>query len=217
MPSWNLGQIISRVTASVGRRTDLSKSDISFWANEAYEFVRERAPHQDSEATTKLSVTSNDPTVSMPGGVNEVISISHTTTDNAPSSRMTLRQISIEEYASEDSFTTSKPEKFAFFGNTLNLVPSPESDISLLMYYKGWPEVLTSESSIPSVSTPWRSAMYYKTKELVMNELLNDPAGAAAARNQFLSTVASLDDDEAKRQKASREAFGVQPYTGEPD
>lgn len=209
MPKWNLGQIASKATRAVGRRADLDLSEVSFWINEAYNFVAERAPHNEQERIAVSSTTSGENRVDLPGDFNELRTLSFLTDVG---SRRTLKQTNTEFVDAEGFDDVGKPDRFVLYDNWLELHPSPDSAYSLQIRYKSFNTDLKAESDVPSVSTPWRRAIYDKTKELLYSEVLNDPASAAAQRNEFLNTVTSLDDDEAKRQKASREQMGVQPY-----
>ncbi len=60
MPEWNLGQLLSRTTAALGNRTDITLSDASFWVNQAHSEVWDALPHFQQEAIAISSTTLNE-------------------------------------------------------------------------------------------------------------------------------------------------------------
>lgn len=214
MPKWDLDQITSKATQAIGRRADIPRSEASFWANAAYAFVAERAPHALQEQVATSSTTSGENRVDLPPDFNELETLSFLT--DVGSSR-TLRQTSPDKVDATGFDDPGKPDEFVLYSDWLELFPSPDSAYSLQLRYKSHNTDLVNGSDVPSVATPWRRAVYDKTKELLLSEVVNDPAAAAAQRNEFLDTIQSLRDDHAKRQAASREDFHVTPYTYAPD
>lgn len=209
MPSWTLGEILSNATKRIGRRHDVSKSDASLFANQAYHDVQERADFALSERTAVSSTTSGQESVDLPADLNELISLSNL------SSHQTLRRTSVEAIDNTDPDSLGEPTEYALFRDSALLKPSADSAYSLQFRYKSFATDLVAESDIPSVSTPWRFPILLKTEEYLL-ELTGDSAGAVAKRNQYLSAVRSLDDDEAKRQKANRHNFALKTYSYEP-
>lgn len=210
MPSWTLGDLLSSATKRIGRRADIDKSDASLFVNQAYHDVQERADFALSERIAVSSTTSGENKIDCPADMNELIALSNL------SSNQTLRRMSVEDIDNTDVDSLGEPTEYALYRDWIELGPSPDSAYSLQLRYKSFATDLVNDSDIPSVSTPWRFPILLKAEEYLL-ELTGDSAGAASKRNQYLSAVRSLDDDEAKRQKASRHNFALRTYSYSPD
>lgn len=219
MPYNTLGQIMSLATLRAGRRADLSASDVSAAVNMAGTEVAAREVDASLESVTTLSVESayDDYLVPLPSGFLEPISVtliqpSNSTAASAVSSWRTLTPISVAEIDASGSSTTGVPTSFAFYGHSLELFPSPNSDFSLqLRFRQGWAE-LTEEGDVPSLSTPWRQAVLYKTEEH-LHRILQDGQGEALAQRRYLDYVSSLKDDRARRQMIeNRQGISLTAY-----
>lgn len=213
MPKWDLGDIMSWATKGVGRRADIDRSDVSFLANQAYADVADRAPHALQEKIAVSSTTSGENRIDLPADFNQLKTASFLTDIG---SRRTLRQTNQEWVDAEGFDSVGKPDRFVLYNDWMELHPSPDSAYSLQIRYKAQASTLAAESDVPSLATPWRFPVMRKTQEYLMSEILQDPAGAAAKRNEYLDAVNSLDDTRARRQRASREAYSVQPYDYSP-
>jgi hypothetical protein len=201
MPAWTLQQLNSRVSRAVGRRADISESDLSFWVNEAYQEVTEVAPHILREAIAVSSTTSGENRIALPSDFREPRVLSWLT--NIGSQR-TLQQVS-GRYADAnfDRNAQGVPEKYVLWNDWIELLPSPNSAWSLQWRYISRATSMVSRTDVPSISTPWRRAIYLKAKELIFSEHLGDLDRAALARDQYLDLVRLLPDERALRQRAS--------------
>ena len=66
MPAWTLGDVLSRVTKSLGRRADIDLSDASFWANAAYQQIVEVTEHALNERIAVASSVSGENRLKLP-------------------------------------------------------------------------------------------------------------------------------------------------------
>lgn len=206
MPEWNLGQILSNSTARIGRRADVPASTASLFANQAYLDVSQRANHALFESKAVMSTSSGSDIVGLPDDFDEPIVISLATD---VSSAKTLERIDVYEYDAihQEDGSLGIPDRYAIYRDCLELHPSPDSAYSIEMRYKSFVSELVNTSDVPSINTGWRFAIVLKTEQYLM-EYVNDFAGAASKRNEYLDFVRSLDDDYAKRQK-DRSGVGV--------
>lgn len=210
MPAWTLGEYISTLTKSVGRRADITASDASAYVNRAIQHVANNEHHALMEGLEVLSVGSGTSVVTLPTDLLEPLSVllvtaSTVTTDSALSSFRTLQPVSLEVIDNEGWLPIGEPTRFAFFGNQLELRPSSDTTRDLQVRYLVAQSDLTEEDSVPSLSTPWREAALYKAQELVFKELLDDPAKKAEAQNDYLAFVGALKSDTARRQALARQ------------
>lgn len=199
MASYTLSEIMSQATTRAGMRDDLEQSTVSFLANEAYLEVASVYPRSMSECTAHLSVVSGEPSIALPSDVEEVISISYL---SAPRGMLQQRLISDID---SGSTAQAQPRDFAYFGNSIEVWPSPNSWYSLNLRYRQAPSTLTDESAVPSMSTPWRPAVVYKLEEKI-HALTGNYLAASMAQQRYLSFVGSLKNDEARRQASQHRA-----------
>lgn len=201
MPAWDLLQLVSKVSRAVGRRADIALSDLSFWANEALQEITEVAPHILREALAVSSTTSGENRIALPSDFREPRVLSYLT--NVGSQRTLQRVSGRWADANFDRNAQGLPEKYVLWNDWVELIPSPNSAWSLQWRYISRATSMISLTDVPSVSTPWRRAIYFKTKELVFSEHLGDIDRAALARDQYLDYVQTIPDEQALRQRAS--------------
>lgn len=199
MPSYTLGEIMSHATFAVGRRSDLEASRVSFWANEAYMEVADIAPLSLSETTTFLSFVSGSASTALPADLHEPILFSWM----SGGSGTTLTWVSpgaIDSYGTG----TGVPEYFTLYGGNIEVRPVPESDLTVHLRYRTQITDLISTSSVPSINTAWRPAIVRKLEEK-LHYALGNAEGAALAQQRYMSLVATLKSDEARRQLSNHE------------
>lgn len=205
MPSYTLGEIISHSKARAGRRSDLSTSDVSFWANVAYQEVAAATSHAGDETLAVASTIVGEPRVALPEDFAEPISILLRLSDSAT----TLTKV---DPARIDAAAPSSgaPVQYAFYNRWLELYPTPDEAYTLQLRYRAAPSDLSELDDIPSLSTPWRHAVLLRTETLI-HELLGNHPAAAASQSRYISYVSQLDSDQARNQKA-REKVGIQLF-----
>lgn len=205
---WNLGQIMSRATELAGKRDDISLSDASFWANEAYTaFCRDFSEFL-SERTAGFSVSSGDSLLTIPADFREPIALSEVTTSgngNTP-----IPQMSIEDMDADGYWPVGAPKGWAIYGDKIQLWPSISSSAltthassgrSLLLRYKWIPESMMSNVSVPSVATEHRIAIMEKTVEF-LHRAVGNQEEAILAEARYTQLLASFKDSYQKRQMA---------------
>lgn len=197
MPRWNLGEIMSDVTARIGRRVDMPKSVVSRYANQAYQDITNIARPMQLERIAISSTTSGENRLELPPDFFEPISLSYLT--NIGSAR-TLRPTNVEELDAVGFTPVGISDRYALYGKWLELWPSPNSAYSMQLRYRSYSTTLTSGQDIPSVSTEWRFPIVLRT-EMYLHQWLGDPERAAGAQNAYAAHVATLETDLAHRQR----------------
>lgn len=217
MPAYTLSEVMSKATTRIGRRADISLSEASFWANAAYMEIAAMENHALLESSFLTSTVSGDSHITLPADFGEPISFtlvwSNSTASSAISSRRTLHRLSISDAEVQGPDPSGIPEAFMFFGDAIELVPSPNSAYSFVGRYRAQASDLTDPAAVPSLSTPWRHAWLLKTERYLF-EYLGNAAGAAAAENRYLAYANALKSDEARRQSGELRLNFRPLYTG---
>lgn len=199
----DLGGIMSSATAAVGRRADITVSDVSRLANDAYFEVVYAVGAEELEKIAVSSTTTGENKVELPTDFHEPISAaiiwSNQTGASARSSYQTLRLVGVEAMDGRNPQPSGTPQDIAFFNSWVELWPSPNSAFSFQLRYRAHPEILMSTDSLPSLSTPWRKAVELKTRENVAS-FIHDEVAEMKAANAFLAYVATLKTPQAIRQ-----------------
>lgn len=199
MPSWTLAQIMSQATTRIGRRSDITLSDVSFWVNVAYQEICASQPGALMETIAVSSTTSGENRIELPADCMEIIGLSwYTTLDG---SALTLRRTSVANIDANLGGELGKPNEFALFNNWVELYPSPDSSYSLQMRYMAYPSDMTSTSAVPSLASEWRPAVLYLS-EAFLHELVGNELEGAQARMRYVSYAQSLKNAEGRRQGA---------------
>lgn len=195
---------MSHATAGIGHRSDIPASTVSFLVNEAMHQVLEVAPSQIQEKLAISSTTSGENRFWLPDDYMEPISLSYLS--NVGSYR-TLRLTSARRFDAKGFTPVGIPDQYALFNEWIELYPSPNSAYSLQLRYRSYVTDMQDSGDAPSVSTSWRYAVLLKSKQLLA-DFVADPALAALYENQYLTHVATLDTDQAKRQN-DKSGMGV--------
>ena len=216
MPQYNLGEVISSATRNIGRRDDISTSDASFCANRAYFEVFYATEPEEGERIAVSSTTSGENKIELPSDFYEAISAtiiyrpSWSTSSSVQSSYNTMKVVGMEAMDGRNPVPGGVPNEIAFFNSWLEMYPSPNSGYSFQLRYRAHPTDLTSLSSVPSLSTPWRAAWMLKTQEYLA-DFLQDEAQSQKAHAQYLAYVATLKTPAAVRNSGEfRRSF--KPY-----
>ncbi len=204
MPNYTLNEIMSFATANAGRRADITESTMSRLANEAYFEVFYSSDPQESESIAVSSTTTGENKIELPTDFNEPITAtliwrSGSTADSNHSSYQTLRLVDVEQMDGRSPQPSGTPTDIAFYNSWAELWPSPNSAFSFQLRYRAGATDMTELTDLPSVSTPWRSAIVKKTEENIY-KFLNDEVGAQNAQMRYLDYVGRIKSDEAKRQ-----------------
>jgi hypothetical protein len=199
MPSWTLGDLMSRATTRIGRRSDITLSDASFYVNMAYQEIAASEPSALMETLTVSSTTSGENRVELPADYMEMRTLSWYTTGE--SSAQTLRRMSVEHIDAQGPGTLGRPDRYALYNNWLELWPSPDSAYSLQMRYVAYPSDMTATTAVPSLATEWRPAVLYLA-EALLHEHVGNAVEGAYARTNYVGYVSQLRNVEARRQAA---------------
>ena len=202
MPAWNLGDIMSKATLGLGKRSDIALSDVSFWANEAYEAVWTAQDANEQEAIAVSSTTINEDKITLPTDFLELLSVSNTSENNV------LLDTMNEDQRAAFSSSSGAPTHYQEYGNWLELRPIPDSAYSLELRYRKLRSDLTETTSVPSVGTRYRMGVMLKTKELLAAHVLNDPDQELDAHNAYVSFMDARPSDRALRAR-SQHARGI--------
>lgn len=213
MPSYNLQEILSSATAAIGRRDDISLSDASRLANDAYFEVAYALGPEELEKVAYSSTTSSKYRVELPNDFYAPISAkiiyrpSWSTSSSVMSSYNTLHITSYEALDGRNPEPGGVPEEIAFYNSWMELYPSPNSGYSFHLRYHAHPSDMTNLTDIPSVSTPWRKAIELKTREYLA-DFVGDGAASQNAQAQYLRYVTTLKTPTGLRQSGEwRQGF----------
>lgn len=198
MPRWNLQEMISDLTQRLGRRVDLPQSVLSRYVNQAYQDIVNIARPFKLQRLAISSTTSGENRLELPPDYYEPISLSYLT--NVGASSRTLRLTDTRTLDSAGFTPVGVPDRYALYGNWMELWPSPNSAYSLQLRYRSFATSLTSGRDIPSISTDWRFPIVLKA-EAYLHQWLGDPERARAAENAYAIHVATLETDKARSQR----------------
>jgi hypothetical protein len=200
-----LANISSIATALVQGRTDISASEVSFYANLAAGEVATRVMHRPLEGLAYSSTTSGENRVSLPTDFDFPISLSISSVGYGSATQ----QLQARDTPWLDSTGTrlGQPTEYYVYGEWLELAPSPNSAYSLTFRYgKRMPTMLASTDT-PALAERFHPAIAYKTAEMIALAR-NDLENAAVARNVYLTYLDSTPSDLAYRQR-SKEGMAV--------
>lgn len=213
MPQYTLGQIISSATAAIGRRDDISLSDASRLANDAYFEVWYAIDPEEGEKIAVSSTTSGENKIELPTdfygpiSANIIYRPSWSTSSSVYSSYNTMKVVSMDWIDGNNPEPGGVPTKVAFYNSWLELYPSPNSGYSFQLRYRAHPVDLLSTGSVPSLSTPWRKAVELKTREYLA-DFVGDEERSQKASIQYLRYVQTLKTSQAVRQSGEfRQGF----------
>jgi hypothetical protein len=205
VPAYTLGEILSSATAAIGRRDDIPVSDASRLANDAYFEVWYATMPEEAEAIAVSSTTSGENKIELPSDFHAPISAalvyrpSWSTASSARSSYLTLTLRDAASFDGKSPEPVGVPAEIAFFNSWIELWPSPNSAYSFQLRYRRHPTDLTSLTSVPSLSTPWRKAVELKTREYLA-DFVGDEERSQKAQVQYLRYVSTLKTAQAVRQ-----------------
>ena len=195
--SWTLADFLSRSTAGMVNRGEMTLSAASFWINEAQRHVWEMLPHALHERIAVSSTTVNENRISLPTDFDAMIGVSNlSATPARPLEAINARQ------ADSWSATTATPTHYMQYADWLELYPKPDSAYSLQLRYYAQPSDMTATTTAPSVGTRYHRAVFLRAKQYIAEELRDfEAAGQAAAMFRDEMAVPS---DWDKRRKANR-------------
>ena len=203
MGLFNLGTILSEVTAMLGNRADITQSRASLYANKAHQFIWDTAPtHDRSEGLAISSTTSGENKITLPPDFAEVINISNLSS----SPPYPLSKWNSDDIDSSHTYLGA-PRNFVRYGTWLELWPSPDSAYSIQLRYRTLPSTLTGLTQTASFATRYDMAWLYKTAEYLADGV-RDYEAANLYRQKFLSEMVTQPSDLALKQR-SREGMRI--------
>lgn len=222
-----LGDLISRATEMAGGRTDWTPSDVSFYANLAYQDVLGRARFRGLEAIAVQSTETGENKYGLPTDFDYEQTVrvtwrsaSSATTSSTVSYQAVLMKrntLQLEQLERTSSGASSQfPTYYAVYGDALQLWPTPSSAMSLTVHYHAKPQPLMLSTETLVVDDRWHPAVLFKTVEYLESSR-GDRQAEAVASNRFLGYVNSIPNDDALKQQARyggaasfpREYFGM--------
>ncbi len=204
--AWTLGTIVSRATAALGNRTDISLSDGSFWCNVGQENVWDAMPHDLQEKLAVSSTTSGENRITLPSDFKELLNIR---LSSSSGSQDVLQLINPDDIDSDSNATRlGIPAQYMPYADFLELRPSPDSAYSVQMRYRAQLGTLVSESDRLSVATRFGEAVFLKTTQLLADNVVRDFNSGAAFGDRFVRFMLQTVPDRALRQR-ERHDMGV--------
>jgi len=197
MPSYTLSELLSFSTAFAGRRDDIDQSDVSYMVNMSYIEVADITKHKLTEKIAISSTTSGENRIDLPADYDSIINLSRLTSDQG--SGKTLVRISASRADDTGFQPNGTPQRYVLFNDFLEIHPSPDSGYSLQLRYHSQITDMLALTDVPSLSTPWRKAILYKTIAEIY-AFTENPEGEIIAASRYNNYVQQLREDEGKRQ-----------------
>src|SRR5690242_12340121 len=133
-----LGQITSQMTAMAGGRLDWLPSEASFYANIAAGIVARTAAiqHRSLESSYATTITSGVTRMVLPSDYNYGVALS--LGSSVPSAATQWRPLSkidigLADVAGDRFSANQRPDRYAEYGATYDIIPSPNSSYSLVL------------------------------------------------------------------------------------
>ncbi|KKM89249.1 hypothetical protein LCGC14_1250630 [marine sediment metagenome] len=206
--SWTLGTIVSRATAALGNRTDISLSDGSFWGNVAQENVWDAMPHDLQEKLAVSSTTSGENRITLPSDFKEMLNIRLSGSSGSQDILQLVNPDRIDSFINSNATALGIPTHYMPYADFLELRPSPDSAYSVQMRYRAQLGTLVSESDRLSVATRFGEAVFLKTTQLLADNVVRDFNSGAAFGDRFVRFMLQTVPDRALRQR-ERHDMGV--------
>ena len=204
--AWTLGTIVSRATAALGNRIDISLSDGSFWGNVAQENVWDAMPHDLQEKLAVSSTTSGENRITLPSDFKELLNIR---LSSSSGSQDVLQLINPDDIDSNSNATRlGIPVTYMPYADFLELRPSPDSAYSVQMRYRAQLGTLVSATDRLSVATRFGEAVFLKTTQLLADNVVRDFNSGAAFGDRYVRFMLQTVPDRALRQR-ERHDMGV--------
>ena len=204
--SWTLGTIVSRATAALGNRTDITLSDGSFWGNVAQENVWDAMPHDLQEKLAVSSTTSGENRITLPSDFKELLNIR---LSSSSGSQDVLQLINPDDIDSDSNATRlGIPVTYMPYADFIELRPSPDSAYSVQMRYRAQLGTLVSATDRLSVATRFGEAVFLKTTQLLADNVVRDFNSGAAFGDRYVRFMLQTVPDRALRQR-ERHDMGV--------
>ncbi len=188
-----------------GGRVDWTVSDVSFYANQAANYIAnaEGIEHRSLESSYATTITSGVSRMVLPGDYDQLITLSVGSTVAASGStrwqQLGPKDIQwADTYAGRLDATTGAPEAYVEYQGRMEVVPSPNSSYSLVLRYKSRITELTASGSTYPLDEQWNWAIVLKTTELLAMSRNNIDL-EVVARNRYLDYMATLRPDQVKK------------------
>ncbi len=204
--AWTLGAVLSRATAALGNRTDITLSDASFWGNIAHQEVWDILPHDLQEKLATSSTTSGENRITLPSDFQEMLNIRLSTFSNIHD---VLQLVNIDGIDSSSTATVKGiPTQYLQYADFLELRPIPNSDYSVQMRYRAQLASLVSTVDRLSVATRFGEAVFLKTTQLLADNVVRDFDSGEKFGDRFVRFMFQTPDDRARRNR-ERHDMGV--------
>ena len=211
--AWTLGAVVSRATAALGNRLDISLSDASFWCNIAQTDVWDAMPHDLQEKLAVSSTTSGENRITLPSDFQELLNIRVSSGSNRND---VLQQINVDDIDSTmpsgTPFSVSTalgiPTHYMPYADFIELRPSPDSSYSVQMRYRGQLATLVATTDRLSVATRFGEAVFLKTTQLIADNVVRDFGSGSAFGDRFVRFMFQASNDRALRMR-ERHDLGV--------
>ena len=192
-----LQNIASIATAFNQGRTDLTLSEVSFYANLAVGEVATRTQHLPLEGLAISSTTSGENRVTLPTDFDYPINLSLSSGSNVWTKQLQAREAT---WLDSGTTTNGEPSYYALYGTWLEVWPTPDSAYSLTLRYGAKVPVMTASTSTPALAERYHYAVALKTAEMCA-AARNDLDQEAICRARYLSYMNSTPSDMAYRQR----------------
>ena len=197
-----LSEIISRATEIAGGRLDWGVSDVSFYANRAYNYVmfNEAVQHRSLESSYATTITSGVSRMALPADYNLALALS--IGSSVPSAATQWRQLTKRDIGWADNmgrFTTAWPECYVEYGTGFfEIVPSPNSSYSLVLRFRRRADIVSISTDSFLTDPQWDWAIVLKTAELLAMSR-SDIEMEQLCRNRYIDYMSIQLPDQAKK------------------
>ena len=206
----SLGDVMSLATTFAGR-SDFSASEVSRLANIALTEVSNRLDHNPKEALAVSNVTGtgDERLIALPSDFDGVVALKYYSTstdadtgDNVLGDAVDLAIVDttvLDSYSSD----SGTPQRFAVYGNNIEIDPIPDSRGSFILRYVAKQATLVLSTSTPDLDERWHPGWLYKTEALVRRSR-GDLQGEALADQKYVNYMISTPNDRSMKQMAKK-------------
>jgi hypothetical protein len=170
----SLGDVIS-LSTTFAARSDFATSEASKLANIALTEVNNRLHHKPKEAKALSNITGT-------GSERDLVIVDTVVLDSKSS-------------------ISGLPERYALYGNTIELDPIPNSRGSLVLRYVAKQQTLILSTATPDLDERWHQGWLWKTAELVALSR-SDKQTAADFERRYVNYMVSTPNDRTTEQQA---------------
>jgi hypothetical protein len=203
----SLGDCCSLATRFAGR-SDFSTSEVSQLANVALGEISTRVHHvlKEANALSNVTGTGTERRISLPGDFDYpfgLVFYSTSTDDDGNNQLDTKYDLPIVDTTLIDSksSTSGIPERYALYGDYLEVDPIPDSRGSFILRYAAKQPPLVLSTSTPGLDERWHMGWVWKTTELV-HLARGNAMGANEAQGRYVNYMVTTPSDRQREQSA---------------